>query len=70
MNFVDEKSLLEAAEAAFQESWKTINLRDGWTSAKVKVRTRARNDMPRYKTLYPGKKLWTQVKISYSCTKL
>jgi hypothetical protein len=37
MNFVDEKSLLEAAEAAFQESWKTINLRDGWTSAKVKV---------------------------------
>jgi hypothetical protein len=33
-------------------------------------RTRARNDMPRYKTLYPGKKLWTQVKISYSCTKL
>jgi hypothetical protein len=35
MNSTDEKSYRAAAERAFNESWKLINLRDGWRSAKV-----------------------------------
>ena len=30
-----ERSYHEAADRAFQESWKLVNLRDGWRSAKV-----------------------------------
>jgi len=31
----NEKNYSEAAEQAFQESWKLVNIRDGWKSAKV-----------------------------------
>ena len=30
-----EKNYSEAAEKALQESWKLVNVRDGWKSAKV-----------------------------------
>jgi hypothetical protein len=44
MNSTDEKSYRAAAERAFNESWKLINLRDGWRSAKVTTITTTTND--------------------------
>ncbi len=37
MNPSDERTFRIAAEKAFEESWKIINLRDGWKSAKASI---------------------------------